>query len=316
MVALIFYLDSEKIAAALKQIGWGVLLIALVHLVPVYLTALSWRALLRPLNVRTGSPQIFWMRLVGDSVNQLLPVAQIGGEVVRGVMLRRRGVEGALTTATIVVDLTAGFGALILFILTGTVVLAVRGTGGGPSSTWPFAIALGACMAMLGGFLWLQRGGAVRRLANLSERLAGVELERLAESARELDARTRDLYRRRWPVLRAALFRFLGWIFGALEVWLSLWLLGHPVSFAAALILDSVGQTFRSGGFAVPAAVGVQEIGYVAGGVLAGVPEEIALSVALVKRARDGIIGVPVLLAWQGNRLRRLRGVLSRKNRP
>ena len=50
----------------------------------------------------------------------------------------------------------------------------------------------------------------------------------------------------------------------------------------------------------MPGALGVQEAGYALLMPLFGLPAEMGLAVSLLKRARDIVIGVPVLLAWQG----------------
>jgi hypothetical protein len=66
----------------------------------------------------------------------------------------------------------------------------------------------------------------------------------------------------------------------------------------------------RNAGFVIPAGIGVQEGGYVLGGSLAGIGAEAALAVALVKRARDLVLGLPILAWWQ---LEELRGVMRRR---
>jgi hypothetical protein len=54
----------------------------------------------------------------------------------------------------------------------------------------------------------------------------------------------------------------------------------------------------RSGAFAVPGALGVQEGGFVLLGPLVGVSPETALALALVKRVRELAIGGGGLLVW------------------
>jgi hypothetical protein len=57
----------------------------------------------------------------------------------------------------------------------------------------------------------------------------------------------------------------------------------------------------------VPVNAGVQEAGYAGLGAIFGVPPELSLAVSLVRRARDVVIGVPILLIWQYVEMRRLR---------
>ena len=61
--------------------------------------------------------------------------------------------------------------------------------------------------------------------------------------------------------------------------------------------------------FLVPVNAGVQEAGYAGLGAVFGVPPEIALGVSLVRRGRDIVVGVPILLIWQFIEMRQLRRV-------
>lgn len=83
------------------------------------------------------------------------------------------------------------------------------------------------------------------------------------------------------------------------EVWLALRFLGHPVDFGDALVLEGVNQALRAATFMIPGALGAQETGFVVLGSVLGVPTPVALSVSLCKRARELLVGLPALLAWQ-----------------
>ena len=69
-------------------------------------------------------------------------------------------------------------------------------------------------------------------------------------------------------------------------------------AWAEAVVVESLGQTLRAAGFAVPASLGVQEGALVLVGSALGIPQEIALSVAVLRRLRDLIFGLPMLLTW------------------
>ena len=47
--------------------------------------------------------------------------------------------------------------------------------------------------------------------------------------------------------------------------------------------------------------------GYAALGAIFGVPPELSLGVSLIRRARDLVVGVPILLLWQLVEMRHLR---------
>ena len=72
--------------------------------------------------------------------------------------------------------------------------------------------------------------------------------------------------------------------------------LRFPVSWADALLLESVGQAIRGAAFAVPGALGVQEGGYVLLATLVGLPSHAGLALSLAKRTREILLGLPGLL--------------------
>jgi hypothetical protein len=75
---------------------------------------------------------------------------------------------------------------------------------------------------------------------------------------------------------------------------------------ATVLAMESLIYLLRSAAFFVPGAIGVMEGGYVLLGPMLGLPAEIALSVALIKRGRDLAIGMAAICAWQVLEGRRL----------
>jgi putative membrane protein len=122
-----------------------------------------------------------------------------------------------------------------------------------------------------------------------------------------LDAHIRAL-NRRWRELLAALaWQFAGLVSGTLEVWFALMLLGHPVPFWQAFAIESLTQAVRHVAFFVPAGLGVQEAVVMLLGQALGMDAHVSLALALVKRAREVLYGVPALLSWQWVELRRWR---------
>lgn len=291
--------DAGKVLAVLALAGWGLLLIAFVHLAVVVANAMSWRALLGRAG-RRPLLRLAWMWWIGTSINTLLPVAQMGGELVRARLLARSGVPGALAGATVVVGLTASVLALLIFAAAGAAFLAAAPVEGGGGQAAGLLAGLVAFGCLLLGFYLAQRGGLFLRLARALERLAGGrEWLALTGGAAALDRAILALYRDWRAFLACCLWRFAAYLAGIAEVWLALYSLGHPVSLAVAFTLESLGQAVRGAGFAVPGALGVQEGGFLALGALLGLPGEVALALSLVKRVRELLLGLPGLAAWQ-----------------
>ena len=75
--------------------------------------------------------------------------------------------------------------------------------------------------------------------------------------------------------------------------------LGVPVTPLQAFTVESLGMAARSAGFAIPAALGAQEGGFVLAAVAVGLPAGPALALSLVKRIREVSVGLIGLAMWR-----------------
>lgn len=294
--ALIVWFGSAEVLAGMVAIGWGVVLVSAFRFFLLIFDTLSWRVLLPP-EERGSLGQLFWIRWIGDSVNTLLPVARIGGEFLRAHMATRRGINGPLASASVLVDVTAGIATQFLFSIVGVAAFFSL-AGGGATTVQSLVFGLAAFGAGLTGFYFVQRSGPFLRLARLTERI-GRGWNSLTGDAAALDAAVLALYRQRRAILVCCFWRIAGWVAGTGEVWLILVLLGHPISLSEAFVLESLGQAARSAGFMIPGGLGIQEGGLILIGGQLGLAPDIALGLSLIKRVRELLIGIPGLIAWQ-----------------
>lgn len=295
---LILWYGASDIAAGLLAMGWGILLVSIVRFFLIVFDMLSWRVLLHR-GDRQSFLQLFWIRWVADSVNTLLPVARIGGEFLRAHMLYRRGIDGAIAGASVMVDVTAGIFTQLIFSVVGVFAFILI-VGASTNSTLNLYTGLALFAAGVAGLFAIQRSGLFTWLAHRTERIFdGRNWRSLAGATIEFDAAVAVLYRDNRSIAMCCFWRIVGWVAGTAEVWLILYFLGHPISLAEAFILESLGQAARSAGFMIPGGLGVQEGGIVLIGAHLGLTPELALSLSLAKRAREIMVGVPCLIVWQ-----------------
>lgn len=294
--AVLAWQGLPAIGRALSAAGWGLAVVAVWHLVPLIFDSHAWRILYR--RPRPKFARIVWARWIGESINSLLPVAQIGGDIAKARLLIKHGLGAAETGATVVVDITLAAVSQMLFGVLGLVLLLILIDQ--PDLAWGVAAGIAAMLAMLGLFYRLQRGGLFAGLAGVVKRIGGGrEWLDFVGGARALDAAIAAVYARPGCVLRALLWRLIGWLAGVGEVWLGLYFLGHPVGLADAVMLEALGQAIRGAAFAIPGALGVQEGGFVVLASLIGLGADTGLALSLVKRVRELALGIPGLVAWQ-----------------
>jgi putative membrane protein len=254
---------------------------------------------------------------VREGVNRLLPVASIGDNLVGIRLVMTRGLPGAVVAASVLVEVL-----LTLFNQYGFIALGiVLSLGVVHESSLAGRLLLGVVLMLplpIGLALLLRHGSVFTRLERFMENLVGGHnrLAALLSGSARLDDAVRALMSRPPRLLAAAGWQQAGMIVGAVEVWLALRLLGHPVSVALAITLESLTLGVRSLAFVIPGALGVQEAALMLVGPLLGIDAELALSLSLAKRMREVLFGVPVLISWQWFEARRLGGTLDTEAAP
>jgi len=286
------------VVATLALAGWGLLLVALFHLLPLVLDALAIRVLFDGGAARDSMRDALLARWAGESANSLMPAGQIGGPVLMARHLAQRGLAMQDAAAAITVSTTLQTFAQIAFALLGVALLGLQASHISQLALRTSSLIASALLALqVGGFYWMQRRGFFSKLMRTATRFAGKrDWSQWMSQAEAIDIAVQLTYGRSGPVAASFLLSLIGWLVGTGEVYLILQLIHHPVGWIDALLLESLGQAIRGAAFAIPGALGVQEGGYLLLAPLAGLPPDAALALSLAKRARELLLGVPGLL--------------------
>jgi putative membrane protein len=286
------------IVATLALAGWGLLLVALFHLVPLVLDAAAIRVLFDGGAARDSMRDAVLARWAGESANSLMPAGQIGGPVLMARHLAQRGLALQDAAAAITVSTTLQTFAQIAFALLGVALLGLQASHISQLALRTSSLIASALLAVqVGGFYWMQRRGFSSKVMRAATRFAGKrDWSQWMSQAEAIDIAVQLTYARSGPVAASFLLSLIGWLVGTGEVYLILQLIHHPVGWIDALLLESLGQAIRGAAFAIPGALGVQEGGYLLLAPLAGLPPDAALALSLAKRTRELLLGVPGLL--------------------
>ena len=293
---LVLYEGAAEVLSTFASVGWGLLVIAAFHAMPMTANAQAWRVLL------PGARQppfgfFVWMVWVREAVNAMLPVFRVGGEVVGARLMMARGIRTRPAVGTLVVDMTMSLLSQFLFTVIGLGLLFARSD----DRTLIADVGLGLVITLplLAGFGIVQRVGLFGLFARLFRLFFDGGFERMVGGSAALDRAIRIIYRRPQRVIACGGWQLLGWLVSSGEIWIALRCFGHPLGILDTVVITAVIEAASSSAFLVPGALGVQEGGFLVIGSLLGLSQEEALALALVRRARDVLVYGPALAIWQ-----------------
>ena len=304
IVLLWWVLEQADLAEIWQQIGAisGVGIISVFVVYSLYFAAdvISWQVTMDSVEMTCRwAARLFVVRMIGEAYNNITPMASMGGEPIKAWLLKTNyAIPLRESGASLVLAKTASMFSLVIFAGVGV------------------AFAFGHqqfsethhLMAVL-GFSWLLFNVVVFYLmqhlklstfaaTKLGQTRLGKRLGRLIAAMHGLDEQLARFYsERRLHLALSMLYAMANWLLGVAELYLILSLIGHPVSWTEAWLIEAVVQMIRTAAFFIPAGIGAQEGALMLTcGVITGSPN-VGISAALVRRFRELIwIAVSLLL--------------------
>ncbi len=284
---LVFRTGAGAILGQLARFGPWFLAVAGLAFLWIFLQACAWSIIQASHFHPVPLMRLFRVKIIGDTLNTLLPSANVGGDAARAFLIRsdtplKEGIPGVLVDKTVeafAASLFLAFG----FLLGLTVV---------DLPAWMDAVAavgLALTAAGIALFILLQLKGAlwaidkvgrviprVRRLAAGREHHIRDLDENICTIYKHLDART----------AAATALHFAARVLGAVEVYLVMAVLGAPLSAVQALFTSAGVTIINTAFFIVPGQVGVQESAHMLVLQLLGFPAALGLSLGVIRRLR------------------------------
>ena len=294
LALVLMHFDLDLVMRALARAGPGglMLVIAAGLVAEVVLAAGIIPLLPRPQPFHV----VFAARQLRDSSSDVLPITQLGGVALAARAFVLAGLDWFEASASVIADLTTETFAQGLYVLVGVVASLSLLHRSAMLSPWTGAMLGGALFLSIGSLLFavVQMNGS-RWAEKLQSRLFAAT----AAHAHSFSAAVQAIYRARTRVALSILLQFAGWIASGLWLWVVLAVMDVHPGIWSAIAIQALVEGLRSATVFIPAAIGIQEAGYAAVAPVFGLPPEIGLAVSLMRRARDILVAVPVLLLWQ-----------------
>lgn len=279
--------SASRIWEDIALIGWRSLLLLPLALFWILPNTQAWSCAFLSSTESVPFRKLFLARVIGDSVNDLIP-GYVAGEPLKAGLLAPRIALGDAMSSVVLSKTTQNI-ALLIFLSGGLGLIAWRTRLPTEirSTAWAVTLLLFTAVVVLtagssSGLLgkWARRLQAGRPHI----RWQGAALAQVVEMDVSLRAFYRDHKRQ---FVASTSWHLLGYVAGALELYAALCLWGFSPKGLDVLVLDVVVTLATTGAFFIPAGLGAFEFGHYVGASMIGVPPSIGISVALVRRFRQ-----------------------------
>ena len=287
---LIGALGVSEILHNLAVMRWAFLQVILLAFAWHVTNSVAWSFAFPADGFRPRLSSLFMCKLAGEAVNQLTPLANLGGEPLKAFLLRRQS-PVARGLASVVVNKAAQIFTGLMFTAVGLGLFVLH---------WDLPLALPAPvrggMALLLAMAVLLLWAACSRQRRLFSSLLGLArrcglgldaVERLRARAADIDGHISRFFRRhkgRFGLV--LLFHSCGWLLGACETFVILRALGAGIDFEIAFLIAALTVVINGLFFFMPSNIGVLEGGQVFLFLTLGLDPAMGLSLGIVKRMR------------------------------
>jgi glycosyltransferase 2 family protein len=291
-------IGAASVGRTVLSIGPWAPLVLLPYLVVYHVDCLAWAQTLPRAAKKIPFRTLLRIRWCGESINNLVPSGNVGGETLKVVLLRAHGITASDGASSAIVSKSAQTLAQLIFILSASILFLFLYRGEPAIRAGLIVICIVGCLAVAALF-WIQSIGIFRMLIALSEklRIKFAPLESRKDRLREIDATITAFYRRDpRRFYRATALYLAGWTLDTLEIYLVAHLLNMPAAWSQAIVVEAFTGVAKVLGMWVPGSLGIQESGIVLMGRLAGFSDTFCAAYALIRRARELIFAAVGML--------------------
>src|SRR5438128_11265706 len=202
-----------------RLVGWGLAATITLEAVARIANTIGWRITIKdyPSNLAFG--ELFVARIAGEAVDYVTPSAQLGGQFVMALMVRRK-LAMAAGLATVVVAALAEAVGQIGFI-SGALLAALPYEARLQHLLWPVIAGLTIAVGLAGAFLFIQMKRPFSHLWKMAARfdLPQASDPEVVAAAVDADTLLIDFYQRhRLRLAASCLCYLMAWSMGPLEI--------------------------------------------------------------------------------------------------
>ena len=276
-----------------------VIFLFIAHIPTLFFDALAWKVLMKK-----NYLSLYWtfvITWISQTAGKVTPTGAVTGEFVRIYLSIKKGMKTSEASSTVIGDLAIAALSLLVVAVSSFLLIIFKaenfnlfGENGRYITFSIFVLIIGSIL-----FCLFIRKRVVKIVLKQSNKLFKFKLsKKTINSLAKFDFEMFKLSFRLYALFVALFYRVLGWICGALEIYIFFTILEFDVSFTDVIIIESFTGVMRAIVFFIPAGLGVQEFAFVIIGSYLGMPSSVSFSAAIGRRIREILVGVPAIIAW------------------
>ena len=289
-----FFAGPESIKLIFNA-KYKIFYLVIAHIPTLYFDSLAWIILMKnKLSTKTA----FIITWISQTSGKFIPSGNITGEFVRFYLARRNGQKFSEASSTVLMDLFIATFSLFLIGLAALIFIIFSLKSNLILNQFQYLI-LAFSLISLGTlfFLLIIRKRVISKFLVITKKFEFLSKKNIFNLLR-LDISLNKLSHRKLCLLNAVVLRLMGWIAGAFEIYVFFLIIGVDAKITDVIIIESVTAIIRSAAFFIPSAIGVQELAFVIVGELVGYSSIVSFSVAIGRRLREIMVGIPAIITW------------------
>ncbi|MBF91536.1 MAG: hypothetical protein CMP34_01860 [Rickettsiales bacterium] len=270
----------------------------LAHILTLCLDSLSWYILAG--NKKLSIIWAFLITWISQAAGKFFPTGNITGEFVRAYLGIKRGLNTVQSSSTVFADLVIATYALLIIATFSFFIIISNNLNffSLENSFFFYASLLFFLVSCLIIFFLVRKRFISFFLKKIPTFFKFSLKKKTVITLIKIDFYLFKLSKEKNKVLKALIFRLIGWLSGAFEIYVFLWIIGIEANYLDLVILESFTSLIKAFAFFIPGGLGIQELAFVMIGDFVGLSGPISFSIAIGRRIREILIGLPAVAVW------------------
>ena len=271
--------------------------IILIHIPTLFFDAMAWKVFIKNENF-----SILWSFIitwVSQASGKFFPTGTVTGEFIRIYLGTKKGLSFHESSSTVFADLVIDtFSLFLIASLSFLIVLSNNVIFFQNDNSFYIVISLLILLSGCVFFYFFIKRRLLKFFLNLKNPLNFKLKRNNIKLLLKVDYSLFKISSNKLNIFKATITRLLGWISGALEIYVFLMIINVEVSFVDVILIEAFTGLIRSVVFFIPAGLGVQELAFVIIGSHVGLSDSVSFSMAIGRRIREIGVGLPAILTW------------------